>query len=138
MALKALADQIQGFYLPCVTLMGPGCARELGHRARDLGARRVLIVTDPDLHRLGLSGQVAEILSEAGGESFVFAGAEPNPRKATQKGQPPAGGDPVSGRAIKGMTATRGRPLVHGGGIRAIPPGPPGGERPWGCGRWRP
>ena len=30
MAFKNIADQTNGFYIPCVSLFGPGCAKEIG------------------------------------------------------------------------------------------------------------
>ncbi|EKE77187.1 iron-dependent methanol dehydrogenase [Gallaecimonas xiamenensis] len=79
MAIKALADQTYGFYIPCVTLMGLGSAAQVGPKARELGARRALIVTDQGLHKLGVSEQIAGYLREAGVEAVIFPGAEPNP-----------------------------------------------------------
>ena len=41
-----LADRTDGFFIPSVTLVGPGCVKEVGPRAKMLGAKRALIVTD--------------------------------------------------------------------------------------------
>ena len=45
----ALADQVYGFYLPTVSLMGVGCSKETGAQAKALGATNLLIVTDAGL-----------------------------------------------------------------------------------------
>lgn len=43
----ALADEVFGFYIPTVSLMGVvGCAKETGAQAKALGATNMLIVTD--------------------------------------------------------------------------------------------
>lgn len=34
MAFKNIADQTNGFYIPCVSLFGPGCAKEMEQRRR--------------------------------------------------------------------------------------------------------
>ena len=51
MAFKNIADQTNGFYIPCVSLFGPGCAKEIGVRAQNLGAKKALIVTDEGLFK---------------------------------------------------------------------------------------
>ncbi len=79
MALKSLADQTNGFYIPCVSLFGPGCAQEIGNKAKNLGAKKALIVTDAGLHKMGVADEIAQYLEQAGVESYIFAGAEPNP-----------------------------------------------------------
>nr|WP_277911324.1 hypothetical protein [Asaia platycodi] len=40
MAHIALADHTDSFFIPCVTLIGPGCARQAGDRAKRLGQKR--------------------------------------------------------------------------------------------------
>ncbi|MCH7337045.1 iron-containing alcohol dehydrogenase [Acinetobacter sp. NIPH 2699] len=79
MAFKNIADQTNGFYIPCVSLFGPGCAKEIGSKARDLDAKKALIVTDEGLFKFGVADTIAQYLTEAGIESHIFAGAEPNP-----------------------------------------------------------
>jgi alcohol dehydrogenase len=39
MAFKNIADQTNGFYIPCVSF-GPGCAKEIGIKAQNLGAKK--------------------------------------------------------------------------------------------------
>ncbi|MDK2796860.1 iron-dependent methanol dehydrogenase [Tepidiphilus sp. HLB4] len=74
-----LADRTDGFFIPSVTLVGPGCVKEVGPRAKMLGAKRALIVTDAGLHKMGLSQEIADLLRSEGIDSVIFAGAEPNP-----------------------------------------------------------
>ncbi len=41
MAFKQIADQTNGFFIPSVSLFGPGCAKEIGNKAIDLGAKKL-------------------------------------------------------------------------------------------------
>ncbi len=70
---------VMEFFMPTINLMGAGCVKEVGNRAKELGAKKALIVTDPDLPKVGIPGEVEGYLKEAGVESVTFAGALPNP-----------------------------------------------------------
>jgi alcohol dehydrogenase len=75
----ALADQVYGFYIPNVSLMGVGSSKEAGAQAKALGATKALIVTDKVLNQLGVAAKIKGQLEEAGVKAVVFDGAEPNP-----------------------------------------------------------
>lgn len=75
----ALADQTFGFFIPTVSLMGVGCAKEAGPQAKALGATNMLIVTDAGLAKLGVADQIKKQIEEAGLKAVIFDGAEPNP-----------------------------------------------------------
>jgi alcohol dehydrogenase len=75
----ALADQVYGFYIPNVSLMGVGSSKEAGPQAKALGASKALIVTDKVLNQLGVAARIQGQLEEAGVKAVVFDGAEPNP-----------------------------------------------------------
>jgi alcohol dehydrogenase len=75
----ALADQVYGFYIPNVSLMGVGASKEAGPQAKALGATKALIVTDKVLNQLGVAARIRGQLEEAGVKAVVFDGAEPNP-----------------------------------------------------------
>ena len=47
---------------------------------KSLGGKKALIVTDAFLEKQGMAAMIQGILSEAGVESVVFGGAEPNPK----------------------------------------------------------
>ena len=79
MAYKQISDQTSGFFIPSVSLFGPGCVKEVGSKAKDLGAKKALIVTDQGLNKAGVPDIIIKHLSEQGIDSYVFAGAEPNP-----------------------------------------------------------
>lgn len=75
----ALADQVFGFFIPPVTLMGIGSAKEAGPQAKALGATKALIVTDKGLSQMGVASKIKAQLEEAGVKAVIFDGAEPNP-----------------------------------------------------------
>jgi hypothetical protein len=39
MPVVNLAETTYGFFIPSVTLMGPGCAKEVGPKAKELGGK---------------------------------------------------------------------------------------------------
>ncbi len=62
MPVVNLAETTFGFFIPSVTLMGPGCAKEVGPKAKELGAKKALIITDAGLHKMGVSEKIAGYL----------------------------------------------------------------------------
>ena len=75
----ALAEQTYGFYIPTVSLMGLGCAKEAGDQAKALGATKLLIVTDAGLSKMGVAETIKGYIEAAGIKAVIFDGAEPNP-----------------------------------------------------------
>jgi alcohol dehydrogenase len=75
----ALADQTFGFFIPTVSLMGVGCAKETGTQAKALGAKHLLIVTDAMLAKIGIADQIKGYITAAGLQATVYDGAVPNP-----------------------------------------------------------
>ncbi|BEV16856.1 iron-containing alcohol dehydrogenase [Herbaspirillum sp. DW155] len=75
----AMANQTFGFYMPNVSLMGVGCAEEVGLQARALGARRVFLCTDVGMVRLGTADKIKAILESAALAVTVYDGSDPNP-----------------------------------------------------------
>lgn len=61
------------------TLIGAGCIRSAGERAKDLGAQRVLLVTDPGLVRAGHADHLRAILQQAELDVTVFDRTHENP-----------------------------------------------------------
>jgi alcohol dehydrogenase len=60
-------------------VFGAGALHRLGEVVRDLGGRRILLVTDPGLAAAGHPQRALASLREAGLETFVFDGVEENP-----------------------------------------------------------
>lgn len=67
------------FHTPTRVMFGPGTLNRLGELARELGATRVLLVTDPGLEAAGHPQRAQESLRHAGLEVFVFDDVEENP-----------------------------------------------------------
>jgi len=65
--------------------MGPGSVAGVGKEALDLGARRVLVVTDPGIVDAGLLDPVRQSLEAAGLEFSLFSEVAPDPRYQTVK-----------------------------------------------------
>lgn len=61
-------------------IIGPGCRDLVGRYARNLGARKVLVVTDPGVVAAGWTGEVTESLARAKLPFAVFSAVSPNPR----------------------------------------------------------
>ena len=66
---------------PNVTF-GAGAVASLGDRARAMGGRKALLVTDPGLVAIGLADKVAGFLRASGIEADVFGEVKPNPTMA--------------------------------------------------------
>ena len=60
-------------------LFGKGAVRQLGEVGQRVGAKRALIVTDPNLVRAGLEQQLRVPLTESSIAVEVFPGGEPEP-----------------------------------------------------------
>ncbi|MCD6525408.1 MAG: iron-containing alcohol dehydrogenase [Desulfuromonas sp.] len=75
----ALAEQTFAFFIPTVSLMGVGSAKETGDQAKALGATNLLIVTDAGLNAMGVADTIKGYVEAAGLKAVVFDGAEPNP-----------------------------------------------------------
>ncbi|HEY6276234.1 MAG TPA: iron-containing alcohol dehydrogenase [Streptosporangiaceae bacterium] len=68
------------FFMPTRVFFGRGVASQAGLRVASLGARRVMLVTDPGVRAAGLADPVLDHLAEAGLEVLAFQQVEPNPR----------------------------------------------------------
>jgi len=67
------------FHTPTRVMFGPGTLNRLGELARELGATRALLVTDPGLELAGHPHRAATSLKEAGLDVFVYDDVEENP-----------------------------------------------------------
>jgi alcohol dehydrogenase len=80
----ANAETLPSFdYLPLSHVVcGPGTLARLGDLARELGADRVLLVTDPGLEAAGHPQKAEQSLRDAGLEVCIFDGVQENPTTA--------------------------------------------------------
>jgi alcohol dehydrogenase class IV len=72
-------DGIHAFSCPTRVEFGPGAAALLPERMRELGAERVLVVSDPGVAGAGLVERIVNTLVEAGLAVTAYAETEPNP-----------------------------------------------------------
>lgn len=67
------------YFIPSINIFGQGSVNEVGDRINVLGGKKVLIVTDGYLAKIGMADNVKRIIEEAGIQAVIFGGAEPNP-----------------------------------------------------------
>jgi len=70
---------VWSFHTAQQLLFGRGAVRQLGEVSRRIGAKRVLVVTDPILLKAGLIDEVHAPLAEEGVGVDIFAEGEPEP-----------------------------------------------------------
>lgn len=76
----AVAEQVFGFFIPRVTLMGVGAHKEIGERVKALGGKKPFICTDKGITGAGITDQIAKIIKkEVGVDCVVFDDTIPNP-----------------------------------------------------------
>ncbi len=73
---------ISRFELPTKIIFGAGSISQLGEEAGKIG-RKAIIVTYPDIRRIGLLDKVVEDLKAKGVATLTFEKVEPNPRSST-------------------------------------------------------
>lgn len=66
-------------YQPRHTLIGRDGITMIPHFLSRLSAKKVLVVTDKGLIKLGTAGKVTSVLDEAGIEYLIYDGVQPNP-----------------------------------------------------------
>jgi alcohol dehydrogenase len=76
----ALADQVFGFYIPTVSLMGIGAHKELGQQVKTLGGKRPFLCTDKGITSCAITQRIVDLIKQdAGLDSVVFDDTVPNP-----------------------------------------------------------
>ena len=76
----AVQEQVFGFYIPTVTLMGVGAHKEIGNQIKVLGGKKPFICTDRGITDAGITDQIAGVI-RAGCDVIpvVYDGTQPNP-----------------------------------------------------------
>ncbi|MBI5820355.1 MAG: iron-containing alcohol dehydrogenase [Verrucomicrobia bacterium] len=74
-----MTTQTFPFFIPPVNLMGIGCHKEIGKRAKILGMTKPLVVTDKGVVQTGMGEQICALLRAEGLKPTVFADTVPNP-----------------------------------------------------------
>ena len=75
----AVQEQVYGYFIPSVTLIGIGASKEIPAKIKALGGEKPLIVADKGITAAGITAQVTESLTAAGMESVVYDDTVPNP-----------------------------------------------------------
>jgi alcohol dehydrogenase class IV len=70
------------FNVPPQVIIGPGASDLAGEEARRLKARRVLLVTEPGVARIGIADRVLRSLSQAGVAAVTYDKVQPDPTDA--------------------------------------------------------
>jgi alcohol dehydrogenase len=73
-------EQVFGFYIPTVTLMGIGAYKEIGKQIRTLGGKKPYICTDKGIVDSGILEQVVAVIrQDCEVEPVVYDKTQPNP-----------------------------------------------------------
>ncbi len=75
----AIQEMVYGFFIPSVTLIGIGAAKQIPEKIKALGGEKPLIVTDKGITGCGLTKQITDLLDEAGMKYHVYDDTIPNP-----------------------------------------------------------
>lgn len=127
------------FRVPNTIHYGAGAILELGPTARQLACRRVLLVTDPGMMKIGVAGRARRLLEEAGLAVTLFDGVQPDPtlanveaglallRQAEGDGiVAVGGGSPIDCAKAIAIRQANPEPLADFMGMEKVPrPGPP-------------
>ncbi len=76
----AVGEQVYGFFIPTVTLMGIGAHKEIGKQVKALGGKKPFICTDKGITKAGITQQIVDLIKkDAGVDAVVFDETVPNP-----------------------------------------------------------
>lgn len=75
----AIREEVYGYFIPSVTLIGIGAAKEIPAKVKALGGNKPLIVTDKGITGVGITKQITDLLDEAGMNYIVYDDTIPNP-----------------------------------------------------------
>ena len=76
----AVQEQVFGFYIPTVSLMGVGAHKEIGNQIKVLGGTKPFICTDKGIVQAGIADQIAQVIRSACDVvPVVFDGTQANP-----------------------------------------------------------
>ncbi|KAF2744783.1 Dehydroquinate synthase-like protein [Sporormia fimetaria CBS 119925] len=64
---------------------GPGCTKEVGMDLKNLGAQKVMLVTDPTVKKLGAVQQAVQALEQEGIQYDIFDGVRVEPKDSSVK-----------------------------------------------------
>ncbi|WML46022.1 iron-containing alcohol dehydrogenase [Neobacillus sp. PS3-40] len=74
-----MEPQVYGFFMPSVNLLGIGAAKQVGQKAKELGATKVLVITGKTVEKLGFAQEIADDIRKEDIPVVFFSDVEPNP-----------------------------------------------------------
>jgi alcohol dehydrogenase class IV len=75
----AIREEVYGYFIPSVTLIGIGAAKQIPAKIKALGGSKPLIVTDQGITGAGITKQITQLLDEAAMKYVVYDETIPNP-----------------------------------------------------------
>jgi alcohol dehydrogenase len=75
----AVQEQVYGFFIPSVTLIGIGASKQIPDKIKALGGSKPLLVTDKGVVAIGICKQVTDLLDAAGMPHVIYDETVPNP-----------------------------------------------------------
>ncbi|MBU0961243.1 MAG: iron-containing alcohol dehydrogenase [Proteobacteria bacterium] len=75
----AIQEMVYGFFIPSVTLIGIGAAKQIPDKIKALGGKKPLIVTDKGITGAGITKQITDLLDVAKMSYQVYDETIPNP-----------------------------------------------------------
>ncbi|WP_243313212.1 iron-containing alcohol dehydrogenase [Fundidesulfovibrio agrisoli] len=75
----AVNEQVYGFFIPSVTLIGIGASKAIPEKIKALGGSKPLIVTDKGIVNAGICKQITDLLDAAKMSYVVYSDTIPNP-----------------------------------------------------------
>lgn len=75
----AVREEVYGFFIPSVTLMGIGSHKEIPAKIKALGGKKPLLVTDKGITKVGLTEKIVKLLKDNKMDCVVYDETIPNP-----------------------------------------------------------
>ena len=76
----AVGEQVYGFFIPPVSLMGVGAHKEIGKQVKALGGKKPFICTDKGITNAGITQKIVDLVKQdAGLDTVIFDETVPNP-----------------------------------------------------------
>ncbi|GAB6060311.1 iron-containing alcohol dehydrogenase [Desulfonatronum parangueonense] len=75
----AVREQVYGFFIPSVTLIGIGAHKEIPGKIKALGGKKPLLVTDKGITGIGMTDQIVKLLKSEKMDCVVYDETIPNP-----------------------------------------------------------
>lgn len=74
-----MTNQVYGFFMPNINLIGFGAAEIVGEQVKMFGGKKAFIVTDKKLVKSGIPERIKSNIEKSGIETIIWDGTDPNP-----------------------------------------------------------